>query len=146
VSPNITTAEVIGTVKSITGNPIGPTAQVTVGSMFSRGGGEDFEIGGVFRFSGLTGATGATFAVSDDSEGLVNEFFSDALLDGAGFTVKGASGDKTFTYETGCNAFVTNVNLGVNTENQFVTSRFYRNCGLDERWQERVLVHRIYGY
>jgi hypothetical protein len=137
-------ATVIGIVKSITGPAAGPTAIISIGSLFTRGGPELFTLNGSVRFSGTGsisngGPTGASFgvvAVFGDGlslftvAGPTTEFFSDVLLNGAGFTIKGASGDKTFTWSSGQSSLVSNVPLGVANENLYINSRVFRNNGL----------------
>jgi hypothetical protein len=117
------TAEVVGVVKSITGPVNGLTASVVIGSMFSSGGPEDFQAGGFIRFKSITGATFSLLSF----DGATTNFFSDSSLDGAGLTIKGASGDKLFVWENCSNAFISYGNIGVNDETGFVTARNYRN-------------------
>jgi len=121
------TAEVIGVVKSITGPVSGMTAQVRIGSMFSAGGAEDFQTGGKVKFKSPTGPTSFTLLSFD---GATTDFFTDAQLDGAGLTVKGLSGDKTFVWESSSEAWISYKNLGVDTETGFITARNYRNKSL----------------
>jgi hypothetical protein len=136
-------ATVIGIVKSVTGPFFGPTAQIKIGSVFSRGGPELFTFNGNMKFSGTGsvngGPTGATFnvvAVYGDPlsqfgvSGPTTEFFNDTQLNGAGFTIRGASGDKTFTWSTSQASLVSNVPLGVVSENQYINARYFRNYGL----------------
>lgn len=118
-----TTAEVVGVVKSITEPINGLTAQVRVGSMFTAGGSEDFQTGGFVRFVSVTGTTFNVLSF----DGATTEYFDDTNLDGAGVTVKGASGDKTFNWTLCSNAFISSVNLGVSLENSYITARNYRN-------------------
>ena len=121
------TAEVVGVVKSITGPENGMTAQVSIGSMFSAGGAEDFQTGGYVKFKSPTGPTSFTVL---SFLGATTDFFSDAQLDGAGLTVKGLSGDKSFIWESSSEAWISYKNLGVDTETGFVSARNYRNKSL----------------
>jgi hypothetical protein len=119
------TAPTIGVVKSITGPANGLTAHVSIGSIFQAGKPEDFETGGFVKFKS---ATGATFSVLS-ADGATTNFFGDADLDGAGLIVKGASGDKYFTWENCSKAWISDTNLGVDNIG-FITSRNYRNVCL----------------
>ena len=121
------TAEVIGVVKSITGPESGMTAQISIGSMFSAGGAEDFQTGGYVKFKSPTGPTSFTLLAF---HGATTDFFTDAQLDGAGLTVKGLSGDKSFIWESSSEAWISYKNLGVDTETGFVSARNYRNKSL----------------
>lgn len=146
-SYGITSATVIGIVKSITGPNFGPTAIVSIGSVFTRGGPELFSLGGVIRFAGTNsiagGPTGATYgivSVFGDAlshfavDGPTTEFFSDSNLDGAGITIRGASGDKTFVWSNSLKSLVSNVPVGVNSASNdgslYVNTRYFRNNGL----------------
>jgi hypothetical protein len=117
-----TTAGTIGVVKSITGPQNGLTAQVSVGSIFTSGNPDDFQIGGTIRFVSVTGTTFSLLS----ADGSTTNFFSDADLDGAGIIIKGLSGDKYFTWENCSNAWISNTNLGVDNVG-FITSRNFRN-------------------
>lgn len=139
----ITAATVIGIVKSVTGPNFGPTAEIKIGSAFIKGGPELFSLGGVIRFAGVGssggGPTGATFGIvgvfgdalsSFAVQGPTTEYFNDSQLNGAGFTIRGLSGDKTFTWSSSQTSLVSNVPLGVATENQYINARYFRNYGL----------------
>lgn len=120
------TAPTIGVVKSITGPANGLTAHVSIGSIFQAGKSEDFQTGGFVKFKS---ATGATFSVLS-ADGATTNFFGDAELDGAGIIVKGVSGDKYFTWENCSKAWISDKNLGVDTNLGFITARNYRNVCL----------------
>ena len=134
----ITYAAVIGIVKSSTGPASGPTAEVKIGSVFTKGGPELFSLGGVIRFGGATGISFGVVGVAGNNSSHwtvaspTEEYFSDALLDGAGITIKGASGDKTFVWKNSQRSMVTNTPLGVAaaSPDQYINSRYFRNYGL----------------
>lgn len=125
ISPG-TTASTIGVVKSITGPANGLTAQVSIGSIFSAGNPDDFQITGIVRFVSVTGAT---FSVLS-ADGATTNFFNDNDLDGAGIIIKGLSGDKYFIWENCSKAWISDKNLGVDTSLGFITARNYRNVCL----------------
>ena len=127
VTADATNATIIGIFKDATGPAAGSTAQVKIGSVFTRGTPSDFVNGGTLVVSGLTFDVIAVEGAGDFTvPGATTDFVNDVSLDEAGFVIKGSEGDKTLLWYNSDDAFLPNQNLGVKsaTANAIMASRF----------------------
>ena len=121
-----TNATVIGVFKDATGPVAGSTAQVKIGSVFTRGTPNDFVNGGTIVVSGLTFDVVAVDGAGDFTvPGATTDFVNDVSLDESGIVIKGSQGDKTLLWYNSDDAIQTNQNLGVlNFTGSILSQRF----------------------